>query len=338
MGRELPHGWKVRERLDDDRGTASDLYAVGYLVENADGSTAYMKAHDYARAINHSISDFSRILQDMLSAYNFEKDLNEHCTNAGMSRVVHVLDAGALAVEGTEIPVNYLIFELAAGDVRHHLADMDSGDVAWKLHTIHQVGVGLSQLHRAGVVHRNLMPSTVMDFGEVGRKVGQLGYAWRRGQMSPLTADEFAGDPEYAPPECLYGFELAEVEARLKARDLYMFGSVILYLFSGVSATCALLTALPYGHHPGATAASFEQALPHLTEASDKVVQQLREHLDDDHSGIAERFRELCNPDPRRRGRSVSGMKYADPYSLESYISYFDHLAKRVSAKQPTLT
>jgi len=330
-GRELANGWAVGKRLDRPLDSEGELYSVGYEVRNRDGRAAYMKAHDYARAINDNVAEFSRVLAGMLDAHNFERDLNEHCTSVNLSRVVHVLDAGALTVQGSEIPVNYLIFELATGDIRERLGDFNGDGLAWKLETIHQVGTGLSQLHRSRVMHQNLKPSSLMDFGDSGSKVGDLARAWFDGRSSPLAQQ----DPVYAPPECLYEFELPDVEARLKARDLYMFGSVILFMFGGGSATCALLTNLPIGHHPGATAAEFEQALPHLIEASDKVADQLEESLGDPRlNGIADRFRELCNPDPRRRGHPDARGRHVDPYGLERYVSYFDHLAKTVDASQ----
>lgn len=110
-----------------------------------------------------------------------------------------------------------------------------------------------------------------------------------------------------------------------------MFGGVILYMFGGGSATCALLTHLPIRHHPGATGAGFEQALPHLVEASDKVADQFEEELGDAQwRGIVDRFRELCEPDPRHRGHPGARGRHVDPYGLERYVSYFDRLSKLV--------
>lgn len=89
-GRELPNGWTVGERLDRLPEAEGELYSVGYLVGNRDGRTAYLKAHDYARAINENVAEFSRVLADMLDAHNFERDLNDHCTQVRMSRTMAV--------------------------------------------------------------------------------------------------------------------------------------------------------------------------------------------------------------------------------------------------------
>ena len=337
LGMELEGGWTVKRRLERTLDATGGLYSIGYLVENEAGQTAFMKAHDYARAMRDNLADFSRILEDMLSAHNFERELNERLTGEHLSRVVRVLEAGAISVEGTEIPVNFLIFELADGDIRHSLDDGADRDVAWKLRTSHQIAVGLSQLHRRGVAHQDMKPSNMMDFGDGGAKIGDLGNAWHEGRTSPMAEQEFAGDPDYAPPECLFGFQMPDVEARLKARDLFMFGSVVLFLFNGIDATCALLTKLPKEHHPGVSGASLEQALPHLIEASERVAEEFEAELGEEPlAELAECYRELCNPDPRQRGHPKARIRFGDPHNLDRHISHFDRLAKRAEAEAPS--
>lgn len=327
VGRELSDGWVVKERVARSNGATGGLGSIGYRVQRGDRS-AYMKAHDYAHALSQPHSNFSQVMEDIVRAYNFERDLNRHCTDSQMSRVVRVLAADALPVEGSELPVNYLIFELAEADVRHRLGDLAGDDLGWKLRTAHHVATGLRQLHMAGVAHQDLKPSNVMDFGGDGSKVGDLGSAWHSGEMSPLVEATFPGDPDYAPPECHYEFEMADVRARLKARDLYLFGSLVLFLFMGVDATCALLTKLPKHHRPGAHGATFDDALPHLIEASDCVADEFEASLGDGElASLADRYRELCNPDPRRRGHPKARVGRGDPYVLDRYVSYFDHMA-----------
>lgn len=331
-GMELEGGWKVVRRLKRSEGATGGLYSIGYLVEHQDGRTAFMKAHDYARAISQNVANFSSVLEDMLAAHNFERDLNDHCLNLRMSRVVRVIAASAIAVPDSPLPVNYLIFELAEGDIRDRLADFADVDLVWKLETCQQTAVGLAQLHRAKVVHQDLKPSNLMDFGRGGSKIGDLGNSWFAGRSSPLADGNFAGDPDYAPPECLYGFEMENIEGRLRARDLYMFGSVVLFLFSGVDATCALLTKLPRSHHPGASGAEFEDALPHLIEATEKVADEFEAELGDGpEAALADIYRQLCNPDPRRRGHPNARIGHGNPYSLERYVSQFDRLSKLVA-------
>lgn len=70
--------------------------------------------------------------------------------------------------------VFYLIFELADGDIRRHLAVQESLDLAFVLRTLHHVAVGLDQLHRADIAHQDLKPSNVLIYTkEMGAKQGQ---------------------------------------------------------------------------------------------------------------------------------------------------------------------
>jgi eukaryotic-like serine/threonine-protein kinase len=334
VGQELEGGWVVKERLKRSPDATGGLYSIGYVVEGKDGERAFMKAHDYVRALRTEPANVSRILGNMFAAHNFERDLNERLAGRRLSRVVQVLRAGAISVPGAEIPVNYLIFELADGDIRHSLdRDDAASDIAWKLRVSHQVATGLSQLHRQGVAHQDLKPSNAMDFGAAGAKIGDLGSAWYRGQTSPMVDEEFAGDPDYAPPECLFGYQAPDEGARLKARDLYMFGSLLLFLFRGIDATGALLYKLPREHHPGVSGATFQQALPHLIEATDRVAEEFAEHIEAPLAELPARYRELCEPDPERRGHPKARTVYGDPYSLERYISRLDDLATQAEAE-----
>lgn len=329
VGKKLDNGWSVKERLNRSAEGSWGTYSVGYLVENVDGRQAYMKAHDYARVIRET-PNFSRVMADMLRSFLFEEELNQHCIREKMTRVVKTLDSGSVPVEGSDIPVNYLIFELAEGDIRERLNDPTGNDLAWKLKTAHQVATGLWQLHRAGVHHQNLRPSTLMDFGKQGSKVGGLANASRKGEASPLTERHLAGDPDYAPPEFLFEYELPDKTIRLKARDLYMFGSVILFLFDGSNATCAMLSELHVSQLPGASSATFEQVLPHLIEATDKIAEKFAARLAPyGLETIADRYLELCHPDPRFRGHPRSRGRFTDPYSPERYVSFFNDLASK---------
>jgi serine/threonine protein kinase len=337
-GRRLDGGWLVGERLDRMPGATGGLCSVGYRVSRDDGRTAFMKAHDYARAIQQGGSNFSTVLEDMLAAYNLEKQVNDQCADARMSRVVRSLGAGAILVEGSELPVNYIIFELADGDIRHQF-DEHSDNLAWKLRTLHQVAVGLAQLHRKGIIHQDLKPSNVLAFDAgAGSKIGDLGSAWFQGQTAPLLDQAFAGDPDYAPPECLYGYEIADVRNRLLARDIYLLGSLIPFLFMGVDATSALLVNLPRAHHPRRSALSFEDSLPYLREAFDQVVDSLADVCGEGElRRLAELFEQLCDPDPRSRGDRRPVGKHSKRFALDRAISLLNRLASAAETRAPHL-
>jgi len=270
----------------------------------------------------------TRVLKAMLQAFLLEKDLNEHCADARMSRVTRVLAAEGIHTEESELPVDYLIFELAEGDVRHRLGDFEENDLAWKLRTCHHIAVGVDQLHSAEVFHQDLKPSNILVFTD-GSKVGDLGSAWFRNQVSPLVDPSYSGDKDYAPPECQYHFEIPDVKARLRARDLYMFGGVVLFMFCQTDATAALQRKVP-DKHDYESGASFEDALPHLIEATEQIAEDLEDTMGSDPKlrEVADRYRELCHPDPRLRGHPTAKKRGGDRYALNRYISFFDHLAR----------
>jgi len=320
----LDGGWTVGDLVERPLGR-SRRFSVGYKVRASDGRDGFLKAFDLASAFSFE-SFSSKLGEEMLGAYNFELELLKECER--LSRVVTALADGRVQVEGSDIPVPYLIFELADCDVRHFLHTADRFDLAWKLRTLHHAGVGLTQLHRRDIVHQDLKPSKVLMFGERVSKLGDLGNAVARQQASPLLIG-VSGDPDYAAPEWLYDFEQSDRSAALQAQDLYRFGSVILFLFRGTDTTTALLTELDRAHHPIRGGDTFELALPHLQEAYDRVCEDLGQSGDVPELLVI-MFRELCQPDPRVRGASAArGQAHSNPYSLERYISKLDLLAKR---------
>lgn len=333
QGETLDGGWTVGERLDRFADATGGLCSVGYIVRKEDGTEAYMKALDYQRAIREHLSRFSEVMGSMLDAYNHEKSLNDRCADARLSRVVKSLTAGALAVEHSEIPVNYIIFELAEGDVRQRLGRAGSS-AAWKLRTLHQAAVGLSQLHSRGIIHQDIKPSNVLTFESEGAKIGDLGSAWFNGETAPLLDQAFGGDPDYAPPECLFGFELSDGRAKLLARDMYLLGSLIMFVLSGVDATTALITHLPADVRPQRSSHTFETALPYLREASDAMLDAFAAGLEiDEADEVRDLVSQLCDPDPRTRGDRYAIGRYANRFWLQRPISKLDRLASLTESK-----
>jgi hypothetical protein len=103
---------------------------------------------------------------------------------------------------------------------------------------------------------------------------------------------------------------------------MYLFGSLIPFLYLEITTTTALLTHLPGQWHPRETGASFEDVLPYLDEASDRVVEELDGSGAGAHPLLIESFRELCRPDPRLRGHPRAHAEtHGSSYSLERYVS-----------------
>ena len=315
--------WRVLERIDGHDGASS----VGYRVAGPDGESAYLKAYDFSRAFA-SDRDFPAAIEEIARSYRLERDLVTRCNASGMSRVVRGLDQGEVQFDDSRLPVMYIVFELAEGDLRHRLQTVEQVDVAARLQMLHHAAVGLSQLHGRGLVHQDIKPANVLTFADEGAKLGDLAHACEHAR-EPALETVRPGDRSYAPPEALYGFAMGDIDLQRQARDVYLFGSLILFAFVEVSATSALLSKLAPAHRPKASRIPFEEALPYLIEAFDQVVEDFIEEARPPDLLVAS-FRELCHPDPRRRGDSKARVaRHANPYSLQRHITRLNLLHNR---------
>jgi hypothetical protein len=83
---ELEGGWKVIQKVEPGPLATGGRFSVGYIVQRSDGKKAYLKALDFSAAFQQP--DFPRALEDMTSAYNFERDLLKKCKTRKMHRIV----------------------------------------------------------------------------------------------------------------------------------------------------------------------------------------------------------------------------------------------------------
>jgi eukaryotic-like serine/threonine-protein kinase len=334
LGHTLSTGWKVVERREKKPEGTGGNFSEGYIVESPEGKRAFLKALDFSRAM--MMPDWPRWLQAMLQAYNFERDILARCRGERMDRVATPIEDGDVDVDASS-PIGrvpYLIFELADGDVRRHVSAFDNLDIAWALRTMHQIATGVLQLHRRQIAHQDLKPSNVLVFGSASSKIGDLGCASTRGSTAPRDALRIAGDPSYAPPELLYGFVPAEWDDRRLGCDLYLVGSMAVFMFTNVGMTPLLLSHLDYSMHPEVWQGDFRTVLPHLQAsfavALTHIGASVRADLSQD---LVEMIRQLCEPNPSRRayGRLLPGRASVATAmsSMERVVSHFDLLARR---------
>jgi eukaryotic-like serine/threonine-protein kinase len=142
-----------------------------------------------------------------------------------MDRVIRAIGDGTAVVDNGPLGrVPYIIFELAEGDARSHLAALSSVDVAWKLRSLHDTATGLRQLHTAGIAHQDLKPSNILVIGGAS-KLADLGRASHASISGPSDEVVFAGDNAYAPPELMYGHVDPGFAARRFGADFYLLGA-----------------------------------------------------------------------------------------------------------------
>jgi eukaryotic-like serine/threonine-protein kinase len=334
-GVDLPGGWHVLERIERPPGSTGGFFSVSYHVRSDSGDVAFLKVLDYSAALA-SGEDPATVLNLMTAGYLFEVEVLELTGSHRLSRVVRALDHGETTVTppGTrqDERINYLVFEVADGDVRDAIDAADRIDHAWKLRMLHHATNGIRQLHGVGIAHQDLKPSNVLVFnGGEESKVADLGCASVLGAVSPRDGSGIAGDRRAAPPELLYGQVDPDWHQRRIGCDLYHVGSLGVFLFAGQGMTPLLVKRLPEPHRPGHWGDSYSEVLPFVRVAFDEVWEEIAKDvpsaIGDD---LVVALRELCDPDPDLRGHPKNRGQL-NALALERYVTTFDRLARKMA-------
>lgn len=337
LGRTLPGDWRVVEKLEKTAEQTGSYFSAGYIVESPAGDRAFCKALDYTAAFEEP--DPALALGPLTDAFNFERDLLNRCRERRMDRVVRVLDSGTLRIDAANpfSVVQFLIFELADGDIRKTMRFGRDLDVALALRSLHHVTTGVRQLHGVRVAHQDLKPSNVMTFGSVGSKIGDLGRATDHGRAMPHDDNAVAGALSYAPPELLYREVATDWGTRRAACDLYLLGSLAMFLFTGVSMTARLLMDLPGTVYPpelgGPYTGTYRDLLPQVRSAFATAMEDFDAAAPEEfRAELGAMVRQLCDPDPQLRGDPSNRIGHRDRYALEQFVSRFDRLSRRAEA------
>ncbi len=328
LGRDLPGGWKVIEQVTRTGNFTGGHFSEGYIVESIGGKRGFLKALDYSEALK--APDPARALQAMTASYIFERDLLNRCRARRLDRVALSIADGSVSIDPTNPAgtVQYLIFDLADGDVRQQLSISHHLTKAWSLRCLHHIATGLNQLHGQGIAHQDLKPSNVLVF-QRDSKVGDLGRAACRSLQAPHDEARVAGDLSYAPPELLYGYVPNEWNDRRFGCDAYLLGSMAVFFFSGVGITSLIRLELHENQRWNLWVGSFEEVLPFVQGAFGRAIQSLKDSQSWPDEELTEIVQQLCEPDPTKRGHPQNRISRGNPYSLERYISRLDVVARR---------
>lgn len=333
-GLTLQNGWQVTRHLTRNPNGTGGTFSQSYEVKNGN-RVGFLKAFDFSQAFDQGV-DTVEAIQNLVEAYNHERDVLSHCGERRLSNVVLAIDHGSVQVPGLsqmEGRVFYMIFEMAEGDVRVQMDLSSRFDALWCMRALRDVCLGLHQVHREMIAHQDAKPSNVLVYDRNNFKVADFGRSSMRGQAARHDAYPVAGDRSYAPPELLYGFMHPDFIPRRVGCDLYMLGNLAAFLFSGVNVTAHLFSVLDAQHHPTNWGGTYEEVLPYLENAFSTVLDNIRPLIDDVvRDDVVVLVRELCEPDLSRRGHP-RGMGRAGQYSLQRYVSHLDLLARRTSVR-----
>jgi serine/threonine protein kinase len=335
LGLTLKTGWRVIEKITKNANSTGSAFSVCYKVEKNE-KIHFLKAFNFTPFFCTPGQSIVDALNDMLTAYKYERDLSEHCKNKHVTKVAFVIDAGEETVENFTINVvPYLIFELADGDVRNRLSISDKLDFAWKLHSLHDIAVGLQQLHNVNVSHQDLKPSNILVFKR-DSKLGDLGRSMCKDMDSPYNKMPFTGDWNYAPPEMMYGFYELEWNKRVFATDCYLLGSMIVFYFAGISMSALLTNHIPKTHYFKNWNGTFEEVKPYIIEAFTKSIIEFKENIEDEYfrNELSLLIEQLCYPFPEKRGHPKNvANKFGSNFNLERFITKLDVLTKKAELK-----
>ncbi len=331
LGQPVGDGWTISRRIT--RNSSGGCFSIGYQAEHPAKPHAFVKVLNLSHAITQP--DMTSAVRQMSTAFEYERDLLEHCRGIRLSRVVKAIDAGELNVPQLPIPrVPYLLFEAADTDIRRLLDDIDAQlDLATVLRYLHHISVGLGQLHANRIAHQDIKPSNVLVFSDSGAKLADLGCASQQNNPAPRDDLRVPGDPLYSPIEFIYGFLSPDFEIRRLAADMFQLASITHFLFAKVHLNTAIIQQLAEPHLPGNWRSSFVEILPHLQFAFTGVLRDLSDALPKNiQIGLVECVRHLGNPDPRDRGHPHELRAGGSQYSMKRFVSSFNQLAALAEA------
>ena len=342
VGQKSPGGWTIVRQLprpgeagaEDQTGS---WFSIGYIATK-DGKEAFLKVIDIERALlpREGTTLIGR-LKEVTDSHGFECSILDICTKAKLDRIVRILEKGELPpLAGTLVPVPYILFELADGDVRKVVSRSNKLDDAWRLKVLHDVAVGLQQLHGQEIAHQDLKPSNVLIFDGAGKgaKIGDLGRASRKGMDANHDNLVIAGARNYAPPEQIYGIIPERWVERRESCDLYHLGTLAMFIFAGVTPTDRYLQELHEDIRPrvwqGKGTCEYSVALPVLTATFTALVEEIKADLPVwAKDELAQILLNACNPDYKKRGDPDARKRAGSPIGIDTFVSRFDRLAKR---------
>ncbi|MDO8036074.1 protein kinase family protein [Janthinobacterium sp. SUN128] len=351
IGHTTQGGWTVTQLLRSIKlntpGLTGGNFSVGYEVNRVNPRSgvreiAFLKALDVDRALQRS-TNLLGDLREKLNEFEFERRMHEFCKDRHMSRVVRVIEAGDLmptALLGDKInQVPFLVLEIAdQGDARSWVNKISEAETVLKLSYLHHTLTGLQQLHKATVAHSDLKPSNVMIFQRLGAKIGDLGRVIDGTGNCPFAGNPYPGDYSYAPPEILYRAPQSDWVNGRERIDLFQWGALCVYLFSGVELNTWFIDKLDVAARPGrwgGAGPSYTMALPYLIDAFEQTLGELGHDAFPAWASeeLVALIRETAHPNYAQRGDAGVLKRNPNTTGLDRLITRLSILVKRAEVQ-----
>jgi serine/threonine protein kinase len=341
--------WLVLELIDTKADSTGGFFSSQYKVQNqVTGKKAFLKAIDlWDRLAGSSGLERAETMERGLRHFRYETGLLKLCEKSKLDRIVKALDSGIHEYDvitpmfSLLISIPYIIFELAEGDLRTH-PKVGIFNLGWRLRVFHGVLAAVQQLHGLKIAHQDLKPSNILVFDEDFGKIADLGRSTQAGNESDYSSGSHNGDRNYFPFELLYGEYLSDSWSRRHfGADFFMMGTILTYLLTDSSFSVLVFEKLDRSLWPNRFG-SYDKAIPHLQNAVEQVLQDIRDTLPPVFANeIISYIYLLCNPDYKLRGWphflskdcGIENVERSDvvsyQYNLELAISRFDNMATR---------
>ena len=240
-----------------------------------------------------------------------------------------------------EVPISYIVLELADACLADLLADRHL--LAWeeRLLLLRHVVKGVHQMHLQGIVHRDLKSENALVFAipreGFTTKIADLGRSRDLNQPVRFVAQDYLigrGDWRFAPPEFLWWLG-ADDPTSFRQADLYLLGSVLFELGTGQGVTSmafgdvlAVLNATAV-LDPAVRAREYRAR---LSEIRARYAPPFRLFADEIHLVLRYEavglLRQLCDPDPARRETRFRADRANGTWGLEWILRRIDILRK----------
>lgn len=345
-GKDL-NGWHVKSKLpvpDPTKNETGGNFSICYIVEK-DGIEYFMKVLDMRICIVGTLPPKltrPQFVEKCTREFNYEKELSFYCENKKIKSVVTYIDAGDAII--SEYPfgdVSYIVYEKAEGDIRKVLNlsrkiafTEQLKNISTKLKSLHDITVGMQQLHKNEISHQDMKPSNVLSVHNQS-KIGDLGRSLCMAPdiRCPYPFD-FNGDPSYAPPEAFFYYGTQKEKKALYNMDSYMLGSLIVFYISGISFNTMMSHYLPISiREMVASGKTYEEAKPELINAYHEALLEFEKDipLDDIRKDLVQIVEYLCNPDVERRGhpKNLSSKNLTPEYDLTRTFTELDRLYRK---------
>jgi serine/threonine protein kinase len=247
-----------------------------------------------------------------------------------------------------QLQIPYLVMEWMDVSLAEMLTRRDELEWHERLWLVRQVAKGVHQMHLKEVFHRDLKSDNILV--RLGRKstyivkVADLGRSrdFRKPQQVVQEAYAFGrGHLLHAPPECLWGLATGNSRSAFRRFDLYLLGSVLFELTTGLSITSVVF---PKPHDlvmnaqhlsEGERRADYEAAAnavrAQFVPAFTMFESQLPQNIQQEGSRL---MRQLCDPRPDRRDYQGNRPRKQYEPGLNWLLMRLDILTRQCAPRQ----